>query len=503
MIYDYIIAGSGFGGLSAGLLLQQKNYKVLILESHVKSGGCASDFKRISKLNPKGEFIFDVGATTLSGFENGRPLDKFLKITNLENKLKKKLIKQETGILIHLPNGKKIFRYACKEKWHEEVLKKFLTGQDDEKQKLNFKKFWDLIYKLESKAYQMTGKLKKFPPQKIKDLFKLPKNPANLNLLYYLFTDTYKILKKFNLHQNEDFMSFINQQLLITFQSPPGKVPFLFAAMGLAYPSDTYYMKGGIQKFSQAIQDEFENAGGKIKFKHRVEKTDFENGLFKVETSKGFFYSKNFISNITVWNTGDIVSDKKLKTHFEKIKKRYSEAWGAYTLYLAVEDNFEDFNTLYHQIHYKSQVTGNASIFVSLSMKNDFEKAPEGWRTITISTHLSNPGKWKKIEKEDYIKNKKKFENEIMELLNNSFVNFKNCEKKYILSGSPKTFEFYTKRYNGFVGGIPSDISKNIFSFPSSFTPLKNFYMVGDSVFPGQGSPAVILGAMNLTELIS
>jgi len=503
VIYDYIIVGSGLGGLSAGLILQQKNFNVLILESHLKSGGCASDFARISKKNPVGKFIFDVGATTLSGLQNGRPLDKFLNLTGLKFKLKDKLIKQNTGLLIHLPNGNKIFRYADKEKWIDECLKKFITDYNSDYQKKNLIKFWNLVYKLEANAFKLTGKLKKFPPKKIYDFFNLPKNPANIKLLHYLFTDTYKILKKFNLHVNEDFMKFIEQQLLITFQSPPHKVPFLFAAMGLAYPSDTYYFKGGIQKFSQSIEDEFANSGGEIKFKHRVNQISFSDNTFQVTTFKGKFYARNVISNLTIWNMGEIVTDIKLKKYFENLKRNYSEAWGAFTLYIAVQDKFYDFDSLYHQIHYQSSINGNASIFVSISMKNDVEKSPNGWRTLTISTHLKNPEKWKEMESNEYIKNKKIITDEILNVLNSTFENFKNSEIKYLLSGTPKTFEFYTNRFNGFVGGIPSDISKNIFKFPSSFTPFKNLYMVGDSVFPGQGSPAVVLGAMNLTELIS
>jgi phytoene dehydrogenase-like protein len=37
---------------------------------------------------------------------------------------------------------------------------------------------------------------------------------------------------------------------------------------------------------------------------------------------------------------------------------------------------------------------------------------------------------------------------------------------------------------------------------PPNQTPFAGLYMVGDSVFPGQGTPAVMLGAWNTIERI-
>lgn len=52
MVYDYIIIGSGLGGLSAGINLALNNKKVLILEKNSLPGGLVTTFKR-------GRFEFD------------------------------------------------------------------------------------------------------------------------------------------------------------------------------------------------------------------------------------------------------------------------------------------------------------------------------------------------------------------------------------------------------------------------------------------------------------
>lgn len=490
--FDFIIIGAGLGGLSSGLLLQQKGAKVLILEAHTVSGGCASYFRRISKSEPLGNFNFDVGATTLSGFREDQPLYKFIKDTGIENKVRENLHKQNTGIVIHNLLKEKIYRYADEKLWVNECAKKF--GNEE-----GIKKFWELIFKLERKSYKLIPNLKNFPPTKIADYFFLPKNPANINLLYYLTRTVDDVLKKFDLENNLPFKKFLNEQLMITAQAHTDKVPFLPACLALNYPAETYYINGGMYSFSKIMQDRFSELGGEILFKNKVEKIIKENSIYKVLTNKGNYSAKKIISNAPIWNNGNLFEDENAKKYFQKLSDNNSEAWGAFTLYFGVEDKFNDYGSLYHQIHFKSKIAVSGSVFVSISRSGDEQKAPSGWRTITVSTHIVSPEEWKNYNEEIYEQKKKIITEEIMKLLEENFENFSDCKKKFVLAGSPKSFEFYTKRKNGYVGGMPTTIKHNFFRQIPSKTPIKDFYLIGDTVFPGQGAPAVILGAMMLT----
>ena len=60
-----------------------------------------------------------------------------------------------------------------------------------------------------------------------------------------------------------------------------------------------------------------------------------------------------------------------------------------------------------------------------------------------------------------------------------------------------KTFKRYINRFN--CGATPLNL-KNIFKIPSSTTPFKNLYNIGDSVFAGQGWPGVALGVKVLNQ---
>ncbi|NBQ21979.1 MAG: FAD-dependent oxidoreductase, partial [Synechococcaceae bacterium WB6_3B_236] len=58
------VLGAGIAGLTAAALLAQAGQRVLLLEAHHRSGGCAGTFRR-------GPYTFDVGATQVAGWEAG------------------------------------------------------------------------------------------------------------------------------------------------------------------------------------------------------------------------------------------------------------------------------------------------------------------------------------------------------------------------------------------------------------------------------------------------
>ncbi|MFO0950946.1 MAG: hypothetical protein U0835_07280 [Isosphaeraceae bacterium] len=68
---------------------------------------------------------------------------------------------------------------------------------------------------------------------------------------------------------------------------------------------------------------------------------------------------------------------------------------------------------------------------------------------------------------------------------------------------SPRSFERYTRRVQGAVGGPPVARSNSnaLAVGPDVFGP--GVWVVGDSVFPGQGTLAVVLSAIRVVEQIT
>jgi len=60
MKYDVIVIGAGLGGLTAGAKLAREGMRVLVVEQHVRPGGCATTFRR-------GPFTLEVGLHEMDG----------------------------------------------------------------------------------------------------------------------------------------------------------------------------------------------------------------------------------------------------------------------------------------------------------------------------------------------------------------------------------------------------------------------------------------------------
>jgi len=107
MLYDFIVIGSGFGGLSAASLLAQRGFSVLILEAAAVAGGCASSYliKRDGK-----KFLFEAGATTIVGLDEHQPLYRLAQQLGL----KFPVVELNPSMTVHV-GGKRIIRYKAKQ----------------------------------------------------------------------------------------------------------------------------------------------------------------------------------------------------------------------------------------------------------------------------------------------------------------------------------------------------------------------------------------------------
>lgn len=480
MIYDFIVIGSGYGGMSAAALLAKSRKSVLLLESHTVIGGCASFFKR-------NNFIFDVGATTFSGILPNQPLG----ILFNELEIQPKIRKLEPGMKVHF-GKKKLTRYSDKEKWISESESFF----ENKKQK----DFWDRIFEIDSDVWDFLQNNKYLPPKRLIDLIKLIKfsNFPKVGLLQGLFLPMEFLLEKYGLGKDLLFRKFIDEQLLITTQNTAKYAPFVPSAIGLAYPSEAYYPFGGMVEPLKLAAEKFAMFGGEIKFKERVIKLTQTKEVFEAKTQKGnSFQAKNIVSNIPIWNMAKI-TEGRIQSYFLKESEKFQDSWGAFTLNFAIESKGK-ISTSYHQIHIEKEVPfcSSCSIFVSFSQPDDFAKAPIGWQTVTISTH-TDIRNWENLSKENYQEQKTNAATFILKEFDKVFDEFRDSEKMFVSAGTPTTFEFFTNREKGFVGGIPHSVKKNLLTLPSGITPFNNLFLVGDTVFPGQGVPAVVLSALNV-----
>lgn len=201
---DTIIIGSGIGGLATAALLQHRlrDERVLVLEAHTTSGGCASAYDRylhVPGIVEKQRFRLDVGATTLSGLGNDRPVERLL--CELGTSLD--AVRMNPGIIITLQDGTVVRRFAESAQWYAESGRVFGEGTIP---------FWKEIDAIAARAWQVSFRYPRFPFTSFTDLLAsaLRFRPADLRLLKLARTPLISIIRKHGLHTDARFREFVD-----------------------------------------------------------------------------------------------------------------------------------------------------------------------------------------------------------------------------------------------------------------------------------------------------
>jgi phytoene dehydrogenase-like protein len=140
------------------------------------------------------------------------------------------------------------------------------------------------------------------------------------------------------------------------------------------------------------------------------------------------------------------------------------------------------------------------SVFLSLSDPADPTRAPSGKRAATLSTHTDISPWWRLREgsKGEYEAWRDKYSHRLLDAAEKAIPGFKNAVE-LCLPGTPVTFEFFTGRPKGMVGGFPQN---SLFDVRGPGTGIPNLLLVGDSIFPGQSTAGVTLGGMRVADAV-
>ena len=459
-----IVVGAGGGGIASALLASLRGEKVTLLEAHSHVGGCASYFKR-------GPFIFDAGATTLSGVASHEPLGELFALLKKTPAIKL----ADPGIVFHLSSGKILHYHHDFEAWMKELETHFPY--------LNHRPFWERMRTLNERGWKLLKDMKSFPFASLDDLVSVLKYPEHLLLLPNLAVSMEMVLQQYGL-DNKEYLELIDGILIISAQTTARDTPLLVGAMGLSYPAETYVPVGGMKGLMDFFEEELSHRSVEIKKRHKI--TSFRDKEVTLKDGS-ILKADRLILNLPVWNLAAL-SEEKLHPKLKREANRHPGFWGSFILYLGTKSQEKN---LYHQVHLNHLHVKN--YFVSFSLPEDRTRAPEGWQAVTISTH-EVALEWNGLDEEEYEKKKSELQKII---LDDFLARFLISEIQFPMSGTPKTFEDYTGRKSGFVGGLPFVFGKNPFSLLGA-TLSPHTFRVGDTIFPGQGLPGVVAGALQL-----
>jgi C-3',4' desaturase CrtD len=483
---EVIVIGAGIGGLTTAALLAKDGFKVTVLEGQTYPGGSAGTFSHQG-------FRFESGATVAGGFQLNGPHYVAGKLLNI----KWNVHKHDPAWIVHLPD-----RTVNLTADNQDVLDKFPGTAE----------FWEEQSAVADLAWKMSAQGLPFPPRSTGEFLQLAKVgllnfPRDLALIPFAFGSVFDWVRSKGLEHDKAFKRFLDAQLLISAQTTSENVNSLYGATALDLARQgVYHVEGGIGGIAETLVEKLTALGGEIIYRQRVTRIATENGrVVGVYATKGkrgkkeTFYPADFVvANMTPWNVSELLGEASPGSLQSEVKRR-RYGWGAFVLHLGVKssvipEGFPD----HHQViqDMDSPLGETKSIFISFSPAWDKSRAPEGERAVTITTHTNVEQWWDLLERDEtaYYAKKDEYTRLILRHMENLLPGIK-VHLTLTLPGTPVTYHYYTERHLGQVGGFPQT---SLLRMRAPRTGIPNLRIVGDSIFPGQSTAGVTLGAIRV-----
>ncbi len=475
-----LVIGAGVGGLTAAALLLKRGWQVTVLEAGTYPGGCAGTFFH------KG-YRFDAGATLAGGFDPRGPHTRVAEILGLEWPVQPI---RDAAWVTHLPD-KSVHQWVEPARWREEYLTKFPYSA----------RFWRKQEQLAKIAWDISTRDFPWPPATPREALRLPLalRPQTLAAAPYLFRKIRHLLPR---ETTPDFKAFVDGNLLISAQAVSEHADALYGSSVLDLPRrGVMHVRGGMGAIAETLARWIQANGGEVKYRQRVTRLETANGPVRAAlTAKDMRFEADVVlANLTPWALQTLLGEAAPGSLQRETRAR-PWMWGAFVVHAGVRAADIPQTITHHQaiVDVNQPLGEGNSVFISLSPLDDPSRAPNGMRAAILSTHTRIAG-WQGLNEAAYEQRKAAYAEKVLAAAERALPGFR-AAAELVLPGTPHTYEFYTRRPFGMVGGFPQT---SLFAARGPQTGLRNLWLVGDSIFPGQSTAGVTLGALRVAKLVN
>jgi len=479
-----IVIGGGIAGLTGAALLAREGFQVTLVEAHNQLGGCAGTFKR-------GPYTFDVGATQVAGLEQGGIHHRLFKYLDVPVPNAKIL---DPGCSVFLGDGTEPINL-----WHDPLM----WQRERQKQFPGSEKFWSLCSQIHKSNWEFSERDPILPVRNLWDLSQFIRAIRPSTLLTGILSKLTisDLLTITGCQSDKRLRKFLDLQLKLYSQKSASGTAALYGATVLQMaqsPRGLWHLHGSMQILSDLLKNSFLRDGGNLLIGHRVTKivNEKKSNTFDIDVV-------NRKNNLIHMNASDVVFslppqsllelvpiDAGLTKAYRKCINQLPKPSGALVLYGALSRSDLPKDCPGH-IQIFDQYFG--SVFISISMEGD-QRAPDDMATIIASVFV-NTDEWSNLDSQSYLTKKNNVAEQITTIINNQLHLSGTCWIHQELS-TPRSFERWTGRPGGIVGGLGQHPSQFGPFGLSSRTPLQGLWLCGDSIYPGEGTAGVSQSAM-------
>lgn len=496
MTYEVVVVGAGLGGLTTAALLSARGMNVCVLEKESRGGGCAGIFAHAG-------YEFEMGAGLYACWQPEEIHARVFRELPIEPP---EVRASSHAYVVRLPDGTDVRVGGSIEEFEANLRAAFpeCAGAAT----AFYRELSPIADALRQSFRQMPHLLHVSKLQRMKWIASEPRMASRI--LAAQQDTTAQHLKE----TSTRFRRFIDVQLQLYAQCASDECAYLYAARALIEPlRGMYQMRGGANALTDALVESIQRTGGRVRFDTTALRLAYDAGgrVNGVDLLSGerVTATRAIISNLTVWDTyGKLVGLNRTSPEL-RARLRNLRGWGAYLLYLGMDEEAASrlasermlvLNDWQEGCAYDAE---SAQFMFSASPVWDTRRAPAGKRAVTVST-FTNAEQWFAYhEDEDEHESQDQLALErCWEQLHRALPEL-GAGVEVIETATPRTFYEQTRRKLGMIGGLGQTLSVFGANAFTHRTPLQNLYMVGDTVFPGQGVAAVTCSALIVADEIA
>ena len=444
-----------------------------MLERHNVPGGCASFFQRAG-------YRFDVGATLVSGF-GVRGVHRRL-FEQLEIEVAATPV--EPAMDVHLPDVD--VRRFGDARWGAERRRVFGDAAEP---------FWQRQEQIAELAWDFSGRFPMLPAdatgvRALAAAFR----PRHLPLAALLGRTVASIMPP---GEHRRLRAFVDAQLLITAQTDAAHADLAYGATALDLAREgTVHLPDGVSSIAVALARALRRAGGSIRYNTTVDEVVVERGTVRgVRCGGELVRADRVIAAIPI---ADVARLAGADAPFARRAARRPQRWSAFMAYVALPAGVvPDDLALHHQVVLDDREPpgeGN-TVFASFSGPDEIRRARGGGRALTLSTH-TDAAAWERAWRDGTEPARRlayaaRLRTALERVLPGAW-----DAAAFVELATPHTFERYTGRAHGLVGGVPQTAGRASLGAFSHVSGIGGLVLAGDTVFPGQSTVGASLSGV-------